>query len=77
MKSIMICLLVCSAFVAGCASNTAKTAQAEDQVVSERCFATGSNLPRRDCRDVKSVDPSKVEFPSQTQPVSRGSGGAF
>jgi uncharacterized protein YcfJ len=74
MKFTLIGLAIGAALLSGCASNETKTAQAEDQVISERCFATGSNLPRRECRDVKSVDPSKVEFPTQTQPVTRGAG---
>jgi hypothetical protein len=73
MKTILLGFAFGAALLTGCASNDVKTAQKEDQTISERCFATGSNLPRRDCRDVKAIDPSRVEFPQgQSQPQTRG-----
>ena len=40
----------------------------ETKVKDERCFATGSNLPRRDCRDVVKVDPERVNMPEVRAP---------
>jgi hypothetical protein len=60
--------------VGACTSNPTKTASDESNVISERCFATGSNLPRRDCRDVKTVDPAKVEVNVTPPAPARGGG---
>jgi hypothetical protein len=68
--------LGCAALIAGCAPAQVQTANKDEEtkVKDERCFATGSNLPRRDCRDVIKVDPSRVEMPEVRSPRSGGVG---
>ena len=59
----------------GCAPvQVADNKEEETKVKDERCFATGSNLPRRDCRDVVKVDPARVDMPEVRSPRGGGLG---
>jgi hypothetical protein len=56
--------------LAGCTSAPQKSAAAVAEAREERCQVTGSNLPRRDCRnDVTVLPPSAVD---QVMPVQPG-----
>jgi hypothetical protein len=53
------CLLPLSMALSACASQPENIV--EKRTKDESCFATGSNIPRRDCSDVLKVDPNTVE----------------
>jgi len=55
--------------LAGCTSAPQKSETATAGAGDERCHVTGSNLPRRDCRnDVTILPPSAVEKVMPVQP---------
>ncbi len=63
-------ILIPALGLSGCASQPENVT--ENRVKDEQCYATGSNLPRRDCSEVLKVDPSTMD--RAAQPAARGSG---
>jgi hypothetical protein len=46
----------------GCAVDpTTQTQEAENKVMDDRCLTVGSNVPRKDCREVKVVNKDQIE----------------
>ena len=69
--SVVIGALSC-AFIVGCASVPEAKKEGAVSANNERCTVTGSNLPRRDCRDLVDVVPGdSVDRPS-SNPAGRG-----
>jgi hypothetical protein len=66
-------LVATSILITGCDSNPAKATTETVAEREERCMATGSHLPRRDCRDVKMIDPESLR---NAVPTLGNAGGA-
>jgi hypothetical protein len=69
-----IALSLCAITLAGCATPTAAPdTAAAGAPPSARCEQTGSNLPRRDCRDVEVLKPNQIEsLKGSNRPTSSG-----
>jgi hypothetical protein len=59
------------AFIVGCA-NVPEAKQGPVSANNERCTVTGSNLPRRDCRDLVDVVPGDAVDRPTSNPAGRG-----
>lgn len=69
MKSVLsLGLLAAIVCLTGCATST--TAGSGDANQEEKVYVTGSNLPQRDRKGVKTVDPERVK--NDTQPGVSG-----
>lgn len=72
MKLVMLSMAACGLALAGCASPVKTNADGTAVAKEERCLVTGSNVPKRDCRnDVVVLPPSAVET---VMPVLPGPG---
>ncbi len=59
----------------GCAVDpTTQTQEAENKVMDDRCLVVGSNVPRKDCREVKVVNKDQIERVRQIG-LPKGAGG--
>jgi ABC-type uncharacterized transport system auxiliary subunit len=68
MKSLFLCLSA-AALLAGCATPDAQTG---NEVVSERAYRTGSNIPKKD--NVRIVPPGDLEALRSSSSANTGRG---
>ena len=60
------------ALIVGCASVPEAKKEGAVSANNERCIVTGSNLPRRDCRDLVDVVPGDAVDRPSSNPAGRG-----